>query len=172
MHPLIKCSYSSSFHRLSFSFFTTCSISTCHYCSSTFLISTYCKHYFTLQQHHIHTKSTFFFLLSPFFYHLLRLLCFHLLKFSHSFPFFRSPLPATSIQFSTDVLSKSYTVPVYQLCYVSRSRLGLQLLLEVECVRGLPALLLRLHHAVCSHHLAAAGLRCVRGDTGFTGCDV
>uniref|UniRef100_A0AAQ5X932 Uncharacterized protein n=1 Tax=Amphiprion ocellaris TaxID=80972 RepID=A0AAQ5X932_AMPOC len=50
--------------------------------------------------------------------------------------------------------------------------LELSVLLEVECVRGLPALLLRLHRAVCSGDAAAAGLGCVRGDSGLAGSHV
>ncbi|KAA8590443.1 hypothetical protein FQN60_014377 [Etheostoma spectabile] len=53
-----------------------------------------------------------------------------------------------------------------------RGGLGFSLLLEVERIRGLPALLLRLHRAVCSGHAAAAGLCCVCGDAGLPGRDV
>lgn len=52
------------------------------------------------------------------------------------------------------------------------SRLGLPLLLDVECVWGLLALLFWLHRAVCSGHPAAAGLCCVCGDAGLPGRDV
>lgn len=51
-------------------------------------------------------------------------------------------------------------------------RLGLALLLEVERLRGLPALLLRLHRAVRRGHVPAAGFALVRGDAGLPGRDV
>lgn len=52
---------------------------------------------------------------------------------------------------------------------LSISRLKLPVLLEVECVWGLPPLLFRLHRAVCCGHPAAAGLGRVCGDPGLSG---
>lgn len=139
--------------QLSVSSFQYCSfVSTCTYCEQTILIihSAGCCRAPLSDSCPLSSATLGLYIL----FHLL-----HLLYIQFIFP----------VNNTEDIDNKLFVC----VCFVfSISRLELSLLLEVECIWGLPPVLFRLHRAVCCGHPAAAGLHRVCGDAGLTGSDV
>lgn len=123
---------------------TTQEISSCHHCTIGSILAL---------QHYTHTHAN---LHTSYFLCCCCVIC-------HPFSFASFALNPAILH---DHLSSFQLFLFICLC-CSFCRFGHEVLLEVDCIWGLPVLLLHLHCAVCSGHLSAAELLCVCGDVGF-----